>query len=50
MAKTIEEINDKIQQGKAVVATAEEIIGIVREKASRRGLGKVICEYILKSK
>lgn len=32
MAKTIEEINNKIRQGKAVVATAEEIIGIAKEK------------------
>lgn len=32
MAKTIEEINQKIKQGSAVVATAEEIIDIVAEK------------------
>ncbi len=32
MAKTIKEINDKIKQGKAVVATAEEIIDIVDKK------------------
>lgn len=32
MFRTIEEINEKIQQGKAVVATAEEIIGILKEK------------------
>ncbi|MCL2707281.1 MAG: homocysteine biosynthesis protein [Dehalococcoidia bacterium] len=32
MAKTIEEINEKIKQGKAVIATAEEIIGIARDK------------------
>ncbi len=32
MAKTIEEINQKIQQGKAVVVTAEEIIDIVKQK------------------
>lgn len=30
--KTYQEINEKIKQGKAVVVTAEEIIGIVREK------------------
>ncbi len=30
--KTIEEINAKIKEGKAVVATAEEIIGIVKQK------------------
>ena len=32
MSRTIEEINEKIQRGKAVVATAEEIIGIVKER------------------
>ncbi len=32
MAKTIEEINEKIQQGKAVVVTAEEIIDLVKQK------------------
>jgi len=32
MPRTIEEINEKIKQGKAVVATAEEIIGIVKDK------------------
>jgi uncharacterized protein (DUF39 family) len=31
MAKTIEEINQKIRSGKAVVFTAEEIIGVVKE-------------------
>lgn len=30
--KSLEEINEKIRAGKAVVATAEEIIGIVKEK------------------
>jgi uncharacterized protein (DUF39 family) len=32
MAKTISEINEKIRSGKAVILTAEEIIGMVREK------------------
>ncbi len=32
MAKTIEEINQKIRSGKAVVFTAEEIIDVVKEK------------------
>ena len=32
MPKTIAEINEKIRAGKAVVVTAEEIIGIAREK------------------
>jgi uncharacterized protein (DUF39 family) len=36
MSKTIKEINEKIQQGKAVVVTAAEIIDI----ASREGLKK----------
>lgn len=30
--KTVEEINEKIRQGKAVVVTAEEVIGIVAER------------------
>jgi len=36
MAKTIEEINDKIEQGKAVVVTAEEIIDIVKQKGIKK--------------
>jgi len=40
MSKTIAEINEKIQQGKAVVVTAEEIIDLAREK----GLTKVAQE------
>ncbi len=36
MTKTIEEINEKIKQGRAVVVTAEEIIDIAREKGSRK--------------
>jgi len=32
MAKTIQEINEKIKKGKAVIVTAEEIISIVEEK------------------
>ena len=32
MAKTIDEINRKIKNGEAVVCTAEEIIGVVKEK------------------
>jgi uncharacterized protein (DUF39 family) len=35
MAKTIQEINEKIQKGKAVVVTAEEIIGLVDKKGLR---------------
>ena len=41
MAKTIEEINQKIKAGKAVVVTAEEIIGIVKEKGVKRAAQEV---------
>jgi uncharacterized protein (DUF39 family) len=41
MAKTIEEINQKIKQGKAVVVTAEEIIGIARERGTRKAAEEV---------
>jgi L-aspartate semialdehyde sulfurtransferase len=41
MAKTIQEINEKIKQGQAVVATAEEIIGIAREKGAARAAREV---------
>ena len=36
MAKTIAEINQKIKKGQAVVVTAEEIIGITKEKVQKR--------------
>ncbi len=41
MAKTIEEINEKIRQGKAVVVTAEEMIDIVREKGVEKAAKEV---------
>jgi uncharacterized protein (DUF39 family) len=41
MAKTIEEINQKIKQGKAVVVTAEEIIGIARERGTKKAAEEV---------
>ena len=41
MSKTIEEINEKISQGKAVVVTAEEIIDIVKEKGAKRAAQEV---------
>ncbi len=41
MAKTIEEINEKIQQGKAVVVTAEEIIDFVKQKGVRKAAQEV---------
>jgi uncharacterized protein (DUF39 family) len=41
MAKTIEEINEKIKAGKAVVVTAEEIIDIVKQKGSQKASQEV---------
>src|SRR4030042_1684408 len=41
MAKTIQEINAKIKQGKAVVVTAEEIIEIVADEGVERAAQKV---------
>ncbi|MFY9812978.1 MAG: homocysteine biosynthesis protein [Dehalococcoidales bacterium] len=41
MTKTIEEINLKIKKGEAVVFTAEEIIGVVKEKGLRRAAEEV---------
>jgi uncharacterized protein (DUF39 family) len=41
MAKTIEEINEKIRQGKALVVTAEEIIGIAKEKGVKKAAEEV---------
>lgn len=39
--KTYQEINDRIRSGKAVVVTAEEIIGIVREKGPEQAAMEV---------
>ncbi len=41
MSKTIEEINQKIEQGKAVVVTAEEIIDIVKQKGIEKAAQEV---------
>jgi len=41
MAKTIEEINDKIKRGKAVVFTAEEIIDYATEKGVKKAAQEV---------
>lgn len=41
MAKTYEEINEKIKKGEAVVVTAEEIIDIVEEKGLKRAAHEV---------
>jgi len=41
MAKTIEEINEKIKRGKAVVFTAEEIIDVAAEKGVKKAAQEV---------
>ena len=41
MAKTIEEINEKIREGKAVVFTAEEIIDVAKEKGVKQAAQEV---------
>jgi uncharacterized protein (DUF39 family) len=41
MSKTIEEINEKIKKGKAVVVTAEEIIDIAREKGTKKAAEEI---------
>jgi uncharacterized protein (DUF39 family) len=41
MSKKIEEINEKIKEGKAVVLTAEEIIGFVKEKGVKKAAQEV---------
>jgi len=41
MTKTIDEINEKIRNGKAVVVTAEEIIGIVADKGVKQAAREV---------
>ena len=41
MVRTIDEINDKIRSGSVVVVTAEEIIGIVREKGIKKAAREV---------
>ena len=40
MPKTIDEINEKIKQGKAVVVTAEEVIEIARKSGTKKLLKK----------
>jgi uncharacterized protein (DUF39 family) len=41
MAKTIQEINEKIKKGKAIVYTAEEIIDVVKKKGARKTAAEV---------
>ncbi len=41
MAKTIAEINQRIKKGQAVVVTADEIIGVVKEKGIKKAAQEV---------
>jgi uncharacterized protein (DUF39 family) len=41
LTRTYEEINEKIKKGEAVVATAEEIIGVVQEKGKEQAFKEV---------
>ena len=41
MKKTIEEINEKIKKGKAVVVTAEELINLIEEKGVKKTASRV---------
>jgi L-aspartate semialdehyde sulfurtransferase len=41
MLRTVQEINDKIRSGSVVVVTAEEIIGIAREKGIKKAAREV---------
>ncbi|MCX5902023.1 MAG: hypothetical protein NTV89_00830, partial [Proteobacteria bacterium] len=41
MGKTIQEINEKIRKGQAVVVTAEEIIDIVQKKGAKKAAAEV---------
>ena len=41
MAKTIQEINEKIKSGQAVVYTAEEIIDVVKSKGAKKAAAEV---------
>ncbi|MCA1905758.1 MAG: homocysteine biosynthesis protein, partial [Desulfarculus sp.] len=41
MTRTIEEINAKIKAGKVVVATAEEVVGLVKEKGVKAAAAAV---------
>ncbi len=41
MAKTIQEINEKIRTGRAVVVTAEEVLAVVKEKGLKKAAAQV---------
>ena len=41
MVKTIQQINEKIKEGKAVVVTAEEMIDIVEKEGTRRAAERI---------
>src|SRR4030043_1220383 len=41
MVKTIAEINERVRQGRAVVVTAEEVIGIVKKKGLEKAAQEI---------
>ena len=41
MVKTIEEINERIKKGEAIVVTAEEMIDVVKEKGAKKAAQEV---------
>ena len=41
MNKTIDDINEKIRKGQAVVVTAEEVFGVVEKKGLRKAAQEV---------
>ena len=41
MSKTVQEINEKIRKGQAVIVTAEEIIDIVQKKGAKKAAAEV---------
>ena len=41
MAKTIQEINERIKKGEAVIVTAEEMIDVVKEKGVKKAAQEV---------
>jgi len=41
MSKTVQEINEKIRKGQAVIVTAEEIIDIVQKKGTKKAAAEV---------
>ena len=41
MAKTIDEINEKIKESKVVVVTAEEVVDIVKQKGVKKAAQEI---------